>query len=88
MHLPFTFSKLFLLLNFTSLPRTVIDHGVASVEMLMEEALQDIPPLVKDIQERLRRTSHDNHTVHISLPINRGHMANNTPMRARLNFTH
>ena len=32
----------------------VIDHGVAGVEMIMEEALQDIPPLVKDIQERLR----------------------------------
>ena len=35
---------------------TVIDHGIASVEMLMEEALQDVSPLVKDIQERLRRT--------------------------------
>ena len=36
---------------------TVIDHGMASVELLLDEALQDIPPLVKDIQERLRRTS-------------------------------
>ena len=34
----------------------VIDHGFASVEMLMEEALQDVPSLVKDIQERLRCT--------------------------------
>ena len=35
---------------------TVIDHGIASVEMLMEEALQDVPLLMQDIQERLRRT--------------------------------
>ena len=32
----------------------VIDHGIASVELVMEEALQDIPPLVHDIQERLK----------------------------------
>ena len=32
----------------------VIDHGIASIEIVMEEALQDIPPLVFDIQERLR----------------------------------
>lgn len=35
----------------------VIDHGVASVELIMEEALQDIPPLVHDIQERLKGLS-------------------------------
>ena len=32
----------------------VIDHGVAGIELIMEEALQDIPPLVHDIQERLK----------------------------------
>lgn len=32
----------------------VIDHGIASIELVMEEALQDIPPLVHDIQERLK----------------------------------
>ena len=36
---------------------TVIDHGIASVELVMEEALQDIPTLVQDIQERLKRLS-------------------------------
>ena len=36
----------------------MIDHGIASVEMMMEEALQDVPSLVKDIQERLRRMEH------------------------------
>ena len=36
----------------------VIDHGIASVEMMMEEALQDVPSLVKDIQERLRCMEH------------------------------
>ena len=35
----------------------VIDHGIASVELIMEEALQDIPPLVHDIQERLKGLS-------------------------------
>lgn len=35
----------------------VIDHGVAQVELVMEEALQDIPPLVHNIQERLRGIS-------------------------------
>ena len=35
----------------------VIDHGIASVELIMEEALQDIPPLVHDIQERLKSLS-------------------------------
>ena len=40
-----------------SFPSTVIDHGIASVELVMEEALQDIPTLVHDIQERLKRLS-------------------------------
>ena len=40
-----------------SLILVVIDHGVAQVEMTMEDALQDIPPLVHDIQERLRGMS-------------------------------
>lgn len=39
-----------------SLP-AVIDHGIASVELVMEEALQDIPTIVYDIQERLKRLS-------------------------------
>ena len=30
------------------------DHGTANVELVMEEAVQDIPPLLHDIQERLR----------------------------------
>lgn len=38
-------------------PSTVIDHGIASVELVMEEALQDIPTLVHDIQERLKKLS-------------------------------
>ena len=42
-------------LSLSPFPLKVIDHGIASVEVLMEEALQDIPPLVQDIQERLRR---------------------------------
>lgn len=33
---------------------SVTDHGTANVELVMEEALQDIPPLLHDIQERLR----------------------------------
>lgn len=44
-------------LSLLALP-AVIDHGIASVEMMMEEALQDVPSLVKDIQERLRRMEH------------------------------
>lgn len=35
----------------------MIDHGIASVELIMEEALQDIPPLIHDIQERLKSLS-------------------------------
>lgn len=35
----------------------VIDHGVSQIELTMEEALQDIPPLVHDIQERLKGIS-------------------------------
>lgn len=35
----------------------VVDHGIAKVELIMEEALQDIPPLVHDIQERLKSLS-------------------------------
>lgn len=35
----------------------VIDHGIAQVELTMEDALQDIPPLVHDIQERLKGIS-------------------------------
>ena len=35
----------------------VIDHGIAQIEIMMEEALQDIPPLVHDIQERLKGIS-------------------------------
>ena len=38
-------------------PSLVIDHGIASVELVMEEALQDIPTIVYDIQERLKRLS-------------------------------
>ena len=34
-----------------------IDHGIASVELVMEEALQDIPTIVFDIQERLKMLS-------------------------------
>ena len=33
---------------------SVIDHGISQIELMMEEALQDIPPLVHDIQERLK----------------------------------
>lgn len=47
-----------LTLHLPSWLATVIDHGIASVEVMMEEALQDIPSLVKDIQERLRRMEH------------------------------
>ena len=36
---------------------TVIDHGIASVELVMEEALQDIPTIVFDVQERLKKLS-------------------------------
>ena len=36
---------------------TVIDHGVSQIELTMEDALQDIPPLVHDIQERLKGIS-------------------------------
>lgn len=32
----------------------VIDHGVSNVEITLEEGLQDIPPLVGEIQERLQ----------------------------------
>ena len=53
-----------------SLP-PVTDHGTANVELVMEEALQDIPPLLHDIQERLKcEALNDNyyvHTVHGSL---------------------
>lgn len=35
----------------------MIDHGVAEIEILMEDALQDVPPLVHDIQERLKGLS-------------------------------
>ena len=35
----------------------VIDHGISSVELVMEEAVQDIPPLAHDIQERLKGLS-------------------------------
>lgn len=38
-------------------PSPVIDHGIAQIEIMMEEALQDIPPLVHDIQERLKGIS-------------------------------
>ena len=47
-----------LTLHLPSRLNAVIDHGIASVEMMMEEALQDVPSLVKDIQERLRRMEH------------------------------
>ena len=33
---------------------TVIDHGVSNIEITLEEGLQDIPPLVGEIQERLQ----------------------------------
>ena len=35
-------------------PFPVVDHGTANVEITMDEALQDFPPLVRDIKERLR----------------------------------
>lgn len=35
----------------------MIDHGIAQIEILMEDALQDVPPLVHDIQERLKGLS-------------------------------
>lgn len=35
----------------------MIDHGISGVEIVMEEAVQDIPPLVHDIQERLKGLS-------------------------------
>lgn len=35
----------------------VIDHGIAQIEIMMEDALQDVPPLVHDIQERLKGIS-------------------------------
>ena len=37
-----------------NLSSSVIDYGIASIELVMEDALQDIPPLVYDIQERLK----------------------------------
>ena len=49
--------RLRLILFFDNYASTVIDHGIASVELVMEEALQDIPTLVHDIQERLKRLS-------------------------------
>jgi hypothetical protein len=36
---------------------SVIDHGIAQVEIMMEDALQDVPPLMHDIQERLKGIS-------------------------------
>ena len=33
---------------------TVTDHGVSNIEITLEEGLQDIPPLVGEIQERLQ----------------------------------
>ena len=33
---------------------TVIDHGTANVELMMNEALQDVPTMVFDIQEKLK----------------------------------
>ena len=35
----------------------VIDHRVSEVEAMMDDALQDIDPLVHDIQERLKGIS-------------------------------
>lgn len=32
----------------------VIDHGMSNIEITLEEGLQDIPPLVGEIQERLQ----------------------------------
>jgi len=32
---------------------TVTDHGISNIETTLEEGLQDIPPLVGEIQERL-----------------------------------
>lgn len=37
-----------------SIFHAVIDHGVSNVEITLEEGLQDIPPLVGEIQERLQ----------------------------------
>lgn len=36
----------------------VIDHGTANVELIINEAFQDLPALVFDVQERLRRKSY------------------------------
>lgn len=33
---------------------TVIDHGFANIEATINEALEDIPSLVRDIQEGLK----------------------------------
>ena len=32
----------------------VIDHGFANIEATMNEALEEVPILVHDVQERLR----------------------------------
>ena len=64
---------------------TVIDHGIASVEMLMEEALQDIPPLVKDIQERLRRTC--TNTTHRDIHCLNSHKHNHNNMQWTILYT-
>ena len=42
----------------------VSDHGIARLEGVLEEALQDLPSLVHEIQERLRGEVAQRHTVH------------------------
>lgn len=32
----------------------VIDHGAANIESMMNEALEDIPTLVSNVQEKLK----------------------------------
>lgn len=42
----------------------VSDHGIARLEGVLEEALQDLPSLVHEIQERLRGELAQKQTVH------------------------
>ena len=83
-------------LSLSPFPLPVIDHGIASVEVLMEEALQDIPPLVQDIQERLRRRHPYIYThihAHMHTPIypymhTTIHPYTHTPIRAYTRTVH
>ena len=49
------FSNLIIILvSLVEFPIAVVDHGTANVEIAMEEALQEFPPLIHDIKEKLR----------------------------------